>query len=433
MCRRALPLLSALALLMLALTASAGAATPSTTITSAGGPLNKVFLGNELSCQVERAGGKQLYPNSIAPGDCGTFALYDNTLYKPNFAAHGATATANLGTSPLLTPVSQSAVSGAGTAVNPYKVVTVVTAGAKLRLTQTDTYVTGNDFWTTDVAVKNLTTAPLSATVERAMDCFLGGTDEGYGFVDAVSGGAGCSASANNSPVGLVEALIPAPGHAVRYYQNVYSSVWTAIGGKGTLPNTCVCTSSIDNGVAVQWPLSLTAQQTQVVSFNTVFDPAGNIPAPPPGLVPPSPTSTPTLDTTTPPTTGTPFPATPGTWDDPTATTTLQWQRCATTATSSCTDIPGAHGPSYTPGTEDVGTRLRLVQTATNADGTADVASPLTAAVEGVPPVMTSAPSTSTTGVAREGVAVTGDRGTWTGATSYTYIWQRCASSVAGS
>ena len=199
----------------------------------------------------------------------------------------------------MVTPVSQSAVTGTGTSGDPYKVVTVVTAGAKLRLTQTDTYTTGNDWWTTNVAVKNLTSSALATSIYRGMDCFLGGSDSGFGFLDAASGGAGCSANANNSPVGLVEALVPAPGHVVRYYQAAYSAVWTAIGAKGNLANTCVCATSIDNGVAVQWALSLTSQQTQVVSFNTVFDPAGSIPAPPPGLVPPSPTTIPTVDTTT--------------------------------------------------------------------------------------------------------------------------------------
>jgi len=426
--------IAAVSLFLIAVGSAAAAATPTTAITSAGGPLTSIFLGNELSCQVSRSGAMQLYPNTQSPGDCGTFALYDNTLYKPNFAGHGSTATTaalgSVGTPSA--PVSQSAVSGSGTSADPYKVVTVVTAGSKLRLTQTDSYVTGNDYWTTNVAVKNLTTSALSTTIERAMDCYLGGSDKGYGFLDAASGGAGCSMSANNNPVGLVEALIPAPGHTVRYLQAKYSDIWTAIAGKGTLPNTCQCGTQIDNGVAVQWPLSLTAQQTQVVSFNTVFDPAGNIPAPPPGLVPPSPTSTPTVDTTTAPTVGTPVTSTPGTWDDSGATETYQWQRCTTTATSSCTDIPGATDPSYTPTSDDVGSYLRLVQTATNTDGTADAASSETPAVVAPPaPVNTAAPTTDTEPV--RGSVVHGTAGTWTYATSTSVRWQRCATTSPSS
>jgi hypothetical protein len=420
-------ILGVLALASLALAGTASAATPTTTITSAG-PLTSIFAGNELSCQVARAGVKQLYPETLSPGDCGTFAVYDSTLYKPDFSAHGGTATSNLGGGTVVALVSQTAVTGSGTSANPYKVVTVVTAGAKLRLTQTDTYVTGNDWWTTDVAVKNLTSSPLSTSIYRGMDCFLGGSDSGYGFLDAASGGAGCSAHANNSPVGLVEALVPAPGHTVRYLQAAYNAVWAAIGAKGNLANTCACASQIDNGVAVQWALSLTSQQTQVVSFNTVFDPAGSIPAPPPGLVPPSPTTTPTVDTTTAPRSGTAVVATPGTWDDPLATQAYQWQRCTSTAVSSCANVAGAATDTYTPGSGDVGNRLRLVQTATNSDGSADATSDMTPAVLGPAPVNATAPAVSVTDVPREGQPVTGARGTWTDAVSYVQRYQRCTS-----
>jgi hypothetical protein len=425
---RALP--GALALVLVGLCGAAAAATPNTAITSAG-PLTSIHLGNDLSCQVTRAGSNQLYPTATVPGDCGTFAVYDNTLYKADFAAHGGTATAMGSTGTAVAPVSQSAVTGSGTSADPYKVVTVVTAGAKLRITQTARYVTGDDWWTTDVSVKNLTASPLSTSIYRGMDCFLGGSDSGYGFLDAASGGAGCSINANNNPVGLVEALIPAPGHAVRYFQASYDAVWSAIAGKGDLANTCQCTGQIDNGVALQWPLTLSAQQTQVVSFNTVFDPAGSIPAPPPGLVPPSPVTTPSVDTTATPHVGTPVSATPGTWDDPTATERYQWQRCTSTATTSCTDIPGATSDTYTPTSSDLGHRLRLVQTATNADGGADTASDLTPAVAAARPSNTAAPATDPT--ATRGSVVHGTAGTWTGATATAVRWQRCPTTLASS
>lgn len=420
-------LAGALAVVLLGLCGTA-AATPSTAITSAG-PLTSIHLGNDLSCQVTRAGSNQLYPTGTIPGDCGTFAAYDGTLFKPDFGSRSTATGAMAGT--VVAPVSQSPVTGSGTSADPYKVVTVVTAGAKLRITQTARYVTGDDWWTTDVSVTNLTAGALSTSIYRGMDCFLGGSDLGYGFVDPVSGGAGCSKNANNTPVGLVEALIPAPGHPVRYLQAKFSAVWSAIASKGDLADTCQCTTSIDNGVALQWPLTLSAQQTQVVSFNTVFDPAGSIPAPPPGLVPPSPVTTPTVDTTATPHAGTPVSATPGTWDDPTATQAYRWQRCASTATSSCADIPGATSDTYTPAGGDVGTRLRVVQTASNADGTADTTSDMTPAVAAAPPVDSAAPATDPT--ATRGSVVHGTAGTWTGAVSTAVRWQRCATTAPSS
>jgi hypothetical protein len=57
---------------------------------------------------------------------------------------------------------------------------------------------------------------------------------------------------------------------------------------------------------------------------------------------------------------------------------TYQYQRCATSDEASCVDIPGATGDSYTPTASDVGYRLRIVATATNAGGTVTVASPMT-------------------------------------------------------
>ena len=191
--------------MLLAVSVSAAAATPRADISSAG-PLTHVYLGNELSCQVDRSGAKQLYPTGNTPGDCGTFASYGGTLYKPDFVGHGgSTATDMAATGAVFTPVSQSAVTGAGTIASPYRVVTVVTAGPKLRMTQTETYVTGDEHWLTRLDVENLDSAPLTTSIYRAMDCFLGGADIGYGYKDVSSGGVGCSAAPDNSPAGVVE------------------------------------------------------------------------------------------------------------------------------------------------------------------------------------------------------------------------------------
>ncbi len=120
--------------------AAALAATPEQDITSPG-PLTDIFLGNDLSCQVAYAGDSsfEFYPPGQSPGDCGTFVFTGGTLYAPDFAGHGTTATGNIGASTPWTPVSQSAVSGAGTSASPYKVTTVASAGTSgLTLTEVD-------------------------------------------------------------------------------------------------------------------------------------------------------------------------------------------------------------------------------------------------------------------------------------------------------
>jgi hypothetical protein len=73
--------------------------------------------------------------------------------------------------------------------------------------------------------------------------------------------------------------------------------------------------------------------------------------------------------------------ATGGTWTGPPATSTqLYWQRC-NTAGEGCVTIPNVVGPSYKIVPEDVGSRLRVIEAATNAGGTAFSPSVVTAVV----------------------------------------------------
>ena len=58
-------------------------------ITTAG-PLEHVYAGEDLSCQVRLTGDADLsfYPPDSIPGDCGTFLDVAGTLHKPDFANH---------------------------------------------------------------------------------------------------------------------------------------------------------------------------------------------------------------------------------------------------------------------------------------------------------------------------------------------------------
>jgi hypothetical protein len=82
--------------------------------------------------------------------------------------------------------------------------------------------------------------------------------------------------------------------------------------------------------------------------------------------------------------------ASEGTWtgDDP-MTFAYQWQRCDANG-ASCTDLAGATGRTYVVQTPDVGRRLRVRVTATNATGSASANSQPTAPVtppEGATPL----------------------------------------------
>ena len=110
-----------------------------------------------------------------------------------------------------------------------------------------------------------------------------------------------------------------------------------------------------------------------------------------------------------------------------------QWVRCPTSGGkpdgSDCAAISGATTSAYVVGTADVGKRLRVRVTASNADGSATVASNPTATVTaatGKPPKAAKAPSI--TGTPSPGSTLHGDPGTWSGVQpiTFSFQWVRC-------
>ena len=118
--------------------------------------------------------------------------------------------------------------------------------------------------------------------------------------------------------------------------------------------------------------------------------------------------------------------ATTGGWSGIGNTYAVQWQH---SSGAGYTNITGATAATYVLGAADEGTTLRVVVTATNADGTATATSPATATVSPAPPVNTSAPSVTGT-VQRTGM-LTLSPGAWGGAgNTYAYQWQRSSGST---
>lgn len=101
------------------------------------------------------------------------------------------------------------------------------------------------------------------------------------------------------------------------------------------------------------------------------------------------------------------------------------WQRCDS-AGASCSAISGATSTTYVLGSSDVGKRIRVQVTATNADGAASALSAASAVVVGDVPVNTVEPVIS--GSAVEGQTLSGTSGSWTGAQPITFAfqWVRC-------
>jgi hypothetical protein len=114
-----------------------------------------------------------------------------------------------------------------------------------------------------------------------------------------------------------------------------------------------------------------------------------------------------------------------GTWTNSPTSFAYQWQRCDAGG-ANCADISGAKSKTYDVVAGDAEKTLRVVVTATNADGSTSANSRATAIVSSSKsPTNTALPTIS--GTAQVGEELTADNGTWTGGvTSYAYQWQRC-------
>lgn len=114
-----------------------------------------------------------------------------------------------------------------------------------------------------------------------------------------------------------------------------------------------------------------------------------------------------------------------GTWSGSPNAFEYQWQRC-NAAGAACTAIPRAVERVYLPAAADAGKTLRVVVTASNAEGSASARSAQTGVIApSTAPQSTAKPTIS--GEAEVGQQLTGSEGTWTGTpTRYQYLWLRC-------
>jgi hypothetical protein len=265
---------------------NAGAAVASVDIGAPSGPLTTVAVGKDLSCQVKHTGDTSLefFPSAAIPGDCGTFIAVGSSLFGPDFANHDSSAASSVsgasGYAPF-TAVSQSAKTGAGTTASPFRVVTTANAGSTgLAVTQTDSYVAGQESFRTDVTVQNTGGSPQSITLYRAGDCYLQNSDRGAGFAGG-NGAVGCSANPNNTPPGRIEEWVPITG-GNNFLEAAYSDVWSAIATRMPFSNQCArCSETIDNGSGISWTVTINPGQSVTFSHYTTFSPTGRAGPPP--------------------------------------------------------------------------------------------------------------------------------------------------------
>lgn len=269
---------AALAAAMISLSCVLGDASPASALAiTSPGPLTKIDISPELNCAVNHAADTS--GEFFGDTACATLIATGGVLYGPTSIPAGSAASPRTS----YTLVSQVS-AGTGTASDPFRIVTVVTAGTSgVRLTQTDSYVVGQESYRTDVQVANTSGATVSAVLFKAGDCFLQNSDEGFGAYDQATGAIACVAGVD-SPGGAavpgtrIQQFFPlTPGS--NYLEDDFNDVWAAVGTRQPLPNQCAeCANYVDNGIALSWSLAIAAGGSSTVSHFTTFSPLGIAP-----------------------------------------------------------------------------------------------------------------------------------------------------------
>ena len=238
------------------------------------GPLTDITIGDDLTCEVTAYTFQQFYGGGVGePGSCGWALATGGTVY-------------GYGAGNNWVSVSPATLSGAGTSSSPYVVTTTVAATnagtpTGIQLTERDTYVVGDEFYQTDLTVQNATGVPISGTLYRVADCTLQGDDDSYGFQDPTSGTVACAQNANNSPAGPLAAFVPItrPNH---YLEGDYGTVDYSVPSTQTdYGDTCDCMTFEDSGMGLSWDISsLPTGQSATFSLLSDFSATGAIALP---------------------------------------------------------------------------------------------------------------------------------------------------------
>ncbi len=287
-----------------ALAAPAGA----TTVSALGGSPLTVWVGDQGQLQAKRDVDRAniFYRSTSQVGDAGFFLAFPDLPASGSAPAQTAAlkghvfgfdglAGPNVPTEDAYVPVSQAPATGAGTAASPFSQVTTYAATADTDandatppvqvalVTQTTTYVTGNQVFDVRWDVKNVTGAPLRFKALTAADFFFEGSDVGTGiytqgpprFVGGTNADTGRSG-------GFVEVGAPSPSLPWSHYQALPfaalddNDVWTRVehaadAGTASLDDSVVG-QPVDNAGAVEWDQYLDPAKTLAAGATASFE-----------------------------------------------------------------------------------------------------------------------------------------------------------------
>jgi hypothetical protein len=244
----------------LAFGALAAASAPAATTALGGSPLN-VYVGDQGQLQAFRAGettGLYYYPFSHE-GDAGFFLAI-----RPGGPVYGFDGSAGPHGLTDYTFVSQSAVTGSGSAADPLTLVTKYDAGSLLHVTQTTTYVNGAQQFTVRWDVQNTSGSAVRFKALSAADFFFDGSDRGTGiFTQGPPRFVGGTNADTGRSGGFAELLGPPINSPVwsAYQALVYggdpNEVWgkvqAAAGSDLASFDNTVVGEQVDNAGGVEW------------------------------------------------------------------------------------------------------------------------------------------------------------------------------------
>jgi hypothetical protein len=243
---------------------------------------------------------------------------------------------------------------------------------------------------------------PLTSPVRAAMDAYAG-PNPSFSLYD---------------PTAVYHAVRPGDG------------LLTEVGPGQNVVNSGSGANAFSLGGGNQFYLELTNAGSMDSTLESLFDvlPSGVSPPPPPPPVP-SALTPPLIAGST--NQGQTLTESHGSWSNSPTGYSYQWDDCDGNG-NNCSPVAGATGQSYLLSAIDVGSTIRVTETARNATGLGSPAASVATAVVGPPPpVALSLPTIA--GGASQGQTLTDVHGSWSnGPTGYFYRWEDCDSAGNG-